>query len=149
MAKTISFPEFIKKIAVRTKLSEKSVRKVYNALFELTTEELRFADSIKLKRFGTFYTVNRGGCDKRVPNPDGTCTMKYIEPYQVVKFKPSAEIVNYANGRLVDKTSKRRERMKQLTKKDIKLLNYKSEDKDRNLESAVEKLLKEKENGEG
>ena len=147
MAKTITFPEFIKKLSIRTNLSEKSVRKVYNALFELTTEELRFADSVKLKRFGTFYTLNRGGHDKRVPNPDGTTTMKYIEPYQIVRFKPSGEFVNYANGRLVDKTSKRRQRNRQLTKNDIKLLNYKSEDKERNLVAAIERLAKEKMNG--
>ena len=141
MAKSITFPELMKKLAIRTKLSEKTVRKVYDALFELTSEELRFADTIKLKRFGVFYTVNKGGYDKRVPNVDGTCTMKYIEPYQIVKFKPSGEFTNYANGRFIDKESRRREREKRLSKNDIKLLNYKSDDKDRNLEVAVGEVL--------
>ena len=44
----------MRRLAEKSRLSEKTVRKVYNNLFELVTEELRFADEVKLKRFGTF-----------------------------------------------------------------------------------------------
>lgn len=142
MAKSLRFTEYIKKVANRAKLSERSVRKVYDAMFEIVTEELRFADEIRLKRFGTFYTVQKGGTDKRIPNPDGSWSVRYIEPYQNVKFKPSGEFKNYINGKLIDKESKRRERNNKLTRNEKKLLRYKTDDRDRNLAMAIEKLSK-------
>ena len=111
-------------------------------MFEIVTEELRFADEIRLKRFGTFYTVQKGGTDKRIPNPDGSWSVRYIEPYQNVRFKPSGEFKNYINGRLIDKESKRRERNNKLTRNEKKLLRYKTDDRDRNLAMAIEKLSK-------
>lgn len=142
MARSLRFTEYIKKVANRAKLSERSVRKVYDAMFEIVTEELRFADEIRLKRFGTFYTVQKGGTDKRIPNPDGSWSVRYIEPYQNVRFKPSGEFKNYINGRLIDKESKRRERNNKLTRNEKKLLRYKTDDRDRNLAMAIEKLSK-------
>lgn len=142
MARSLRFTEYIKKVANRAKLSERSVRKVYDAMFEIVTEELRFADEIKLKRFGTFYTVQKGGTDKRIPNPDGSWSVRYIEPYQNVRFKPSGEFKNYINGKLIDKESKRRERNNKLTRNEKKLLRYKTDDRDRNLAMAIEKLSK-------
>lgn len=142
MARSLRFTEYIKKVANRTKLSERSVRKVYDAMFEIVTEELRFADEIRLKRFGTFYTVQKGGTDKRIPNPDGSWSVRYIEPYQNVRFKPSGEFKNYINGKLIDKESKRRERNNKLTRNEKKLLRYKTDDRDRNLAMAIEKLSK-------
>ena len=142
MARSLRFTEYIKKVANRAKLSERSVRKVYDAMFEIVTEELRFADEIRLKRFGTFYTVQKGGTDKRIPNPDGSCSVRYIEPYQNVRFKPSGEFKNYINGKLIDKESKRRERNNKLTRNEKKLLRYKTDDRDRNLAMAIEKLSK-------
>lgn len=47
MARSLRFTEYIKKVANRAKLSERSVRKVYDAMFEIVTEELRFADEIR------------------------------------------------------------------------------------------------------
>lgn len=142
MARSLRFTEYIKKVANRAKLSERSVRKVYDAMFEIVTEELRFADEIRLKRFGTFYTVQKGGTDKRIPNPDGSWSVRYIEPYQNVRFKPSGEFKNYINGKLIDKESKRRERNNKLTRNEKKLLRYKTDDRDRNLALAIEKLSK-------
>lgn len=142
MARSLRFTEYIKKVANRAKLSERSVRKVYDAMFEIVTEELRFADEIRLKRFGTFYTVQKGGTDKRIPNPDGSWSVRYIEPYQNVRFKPSGEFKNYINGKLIDKESKRRERNNTLTRNEKKLLRYKTDDRDRNLAMAIEKLSK-------
>ena len=142
MARSLRFTEYIKKVANRAKLSERSVRKVYDAMFEIVTEELRFADEIRLKRFGTFYTVQKGGTDKRIPNPDGSWSVRYIEPYQNVKFKPSGEFKNYINGKLIDKESKRRERNNKLTRNEKKLLRYKTDDRERNLAMAIEKLSK-------
>lgn len=142
MARSLRFTEYIKKVANRAKLSERSVRKVYDAMFEIVAEELRFADEIRLKRFGTFYTVQKGGTDKRIPNPDGSWSVRYIEPYQNVRFKPSGEFKNYINGKLIDKESKRRERNNKLTRNEKKLLRYKTDDRDRNLAMAIEKLSK-------
>ena len=142
MARSLRFTEYIKKVANRAKLSERSVRKVYDAMFEIVTEELRFADEIRLKRFGTFYTVQKGGTDKRIPNPDGSWSVRYIEPYQNVRFKPSGEFKNYINGKLIDKESKRRERNNKLTRNEKRLLRYKTDDRDRNLAMAIEKLSK-------
>ena len=142
MARSLRFTEYIKKVANRAKLSERSVRKVYDAMFEIVTEELRFADEIRLKRFGTFYTVQKGGTDKRIPNPDGSWSVRYIEPYQNVRFKPSGEFKNYINGKLIYKESKRRERNNKLTRNEKKLLRYKTDDRDRNLAMAIEKLSK-------
>ena len=142
MARSLRFTEYIKKVANRAKLSERSVRKVYDAMFEIVTEELRFADEIRLKRFGTFYTVQKGGTDKRIPNPDGSWSVRYIEPYQNVRFKPSGEFKNYINGKLIDKESKRRERNNKLTRNEKKLVRYKTDDRDRNLAMAIEKLSK-------
>lgn len=142
MARSLRFTEYIKKVANRARLSERSVRKVYDAMFEIVTEELRFADEIRLKRFGTFYTVQKGGTDKRIPNPDGSWSVRYIEPYQNVRFKPSGEFKNYINGKLIDKESKRRERNNKLTRNEKKLLRYKTDDRDRNLAMAIEKLSK-------
>lgn len=147
MGKSIRFSDLMTTLANRTKLSEKTVRKVYNALFEIVAEELRFSDEVRLKRFGVFSTVQRGGRDRPVPRPDGTIEMRYIEPYQKIKFKPAGEFTNYANGKLVDKESKKRKRKGKLTKNETRLLNYKTDDKDKNLELAIEKIMED--NGDG
>ena len=147
MGKSIRFSDLMTTLANRTKLSEKTVRKVYNALFEIVAEELRFSDEVRLKRFGVFSTVQRGGKDRPVPRPDGTIEMRYIEPYQKIKFKPAGEFTNYANGKLVDKESKKRKRKGKLTKNETRLLNYKTDDKDKNLELAIEKIMED--NGHG
>ena len=148
MAKSLRFTDFIKKLAIRCRLKEKTVRKVYDNMFELIAEELRFADEIHLKRFGTFSTVQRGGKDKKVPQPDGSFMYMYIEPYQKIRFKPAAEFTNYANGKIVDKESKKRERKGMLTKNEKKLLRYKTDDRDRNLSIAIDKLLEDVKDGE-
>lgn len=147
MGKSIRFSDLMTTLANRTKLSEKTVRKVYNALFEIVAEELRFSDEVRLKRFGVFSTVQRGGRDRPVPRPDGTIEMRYIEPYQKIRFKPAGEFTNYANGKLVDKESKKRKRKGKLTKNETRLLNYKTDDKDKNLELAIEKIMED--NGYG
>ena len=54
MGKPIGFTELMKRLATKVKLSDKTVRKVYDNLFLLVSEELRFAGTVKLKRFGTF-----------------------------------------------------------------------------------------------
>lgn len=147
MGKSIRFSDLMTTLANRTKLSEKTVRKVYNALFEIVAEELRFSDEVRLKRFGVFSTVQRGGRDRPVPRPDGTIEMKFIEPYQKIRFKPAGEFTNYANGKLVDKESKKRKRKGKLTKNETRLLNYRTDDKDKNLELAIEKIMED--NGDG
>ena len=147
MGKSIRFSDLMTTLANRTKLSEKTVRKVYNALFEIVAEELRFSDEVRLKRFGVFSTVQRGGKDRPVPRPDGTIEMRYIEPYQKIRFKPAGEFTNYANGKLVDKESKKRKRKGKLTKNETRLLNYKTDDKDKNLELAIEKIMEDNGNG--
>lgn len=147
MAKPIGFTEFMKRLTNKCKLSEKTVRKVYDNLFLLTSEELRFAGSVKLKRFGTFTIVQKGGKDKVVPKPDGSFENMFIEPYYAIKFKPSGEFMNYVNGRLVDKESRKRERRGILTKSEKALLNLKVDDKEKNLDIALERLAKDIKNG--
>ena len=43
MAKPIGFTELMKRLANKSKVSEKTVRKVYDNLFLLVSEELRFS----------------------------------------------------------------------------------------------------------
>lgn len=148
MGRAIGFTEFMKRLSNKTKLSEKTVRKVYDNLFLLMAEELRFAGSVKLRRIGTFTIKQNGGKDKNVPNPDGTVSRVYIEPYFTIRFKPTGEFINYVNGRLVNKDSKKRERKNALTKNEKALLRYKTGDRERDLEIALEKLAEEVKNGE-
>lgn len=148
MGRAIGFTDFMKRLSSRTKLSEKTVRKVYDNFFLLLAEELRFSGEMRLKRIGTFTTEQRGGKDRNVPRPDGTMERLYIEPYYTIKFKPTPEFKNYVNGRIVDKDSKKRERAGKLTKSEKSLLKYKTDDKERNLEIALEKLAEEVKNGE-
>lgn len=148
MAKTLSFTEFMKRLSNKTKLSEKTVRKVYDNLFLLMSEELRFAGTVKLKRIGTFTIKQNGGRDKIVPRPDGSVESVFIEPYYTIRFKPAAEFINYVNGRLVNKDSKKRERKGMLTQNEKKLLKFKTDDRERNLEIALEKIAEEVKNGE-
>ena len=148
MGRAIGFTDFMKRLATRSKLSEKSVRKVYDNLFLLLAEELRFCGEMRLKRFGVFSIEQRGGKDRNVPRPDGTVERLYIEPYYTIKFKPAPEFKNYVNGKLVDKDSKKRERAGKLTNGEKKLLKYKTDDKERNLQIALEKLAEEVKNGE-
>ena len=143
MGKPIGFTELMKRLATKVKLSDKTVRKVYDNLFLLVSEELRFAGTVKLKRFGTFTLQQRGGRDKNVPRPDGSINRVYVEPYYTIKFKPAAEFTNYANGRMVDKESKKRMRNGTLTKSEKKLLKYNTDDRERNLEMALEKIAEE------
>lgn len=147
MARAIGFTDFIKRLATRTKLSEKTVRKVYDNLFLLLSEELRFSGEMRLKRFGVFSIEQRGGRDRNVPRPDGTIERLYIEPYYTIKFKPAPEFKNYVNGKIVDKESKKRERAGKLTKNEKKLLKYKTDDRERNLEIELERLAEEVKNG--
>ena len=147
MGKPIGFTELMKRLATRVKLSDKTVRKVYDNLFLLVSEELRFAGTVKLKRFGTFTLHQRGGRDKNIPRPDGSVNRVYVEPYYTIKFKPAGEFINYANGRMTDKESKKRMRNGTLTKSDKKLLNYNTDDRERNIEMALEKIEKKIKNG--
>ena len=109
MARSLRFTEYIKKVANRAKLSERSVRKVYDAMFEIVTEELRFADEIRLKRFGTFYTVQKGGTDKRTINLQGTkrscCATRRtieIEIWQWRLRSYQKENKGYGKGKIYD-----------------------------------------------
>ena len=147
MGRPIRFTDLMRRLAEKSKLSEKTVRKVYNNLFELVTEELRFADEVKLKRFGTFYTIDRGGHDKKVPRPDGTLELK-LSNHTRIGFKPAAEMMNYTNGRIVDKESKKRERKGQLTKNEKKLLKYRPHNDDYAFEVELEQFMERKRNGE-
>ena len=52
------------------------------------------------------------------------------------------------NGKLVHKDSKKRERKGALTKSDKALLKYTTDDRERNLDIALEKLAEEVKNGE-
>lgn len=148
MGRAIGFTELMKRLSNKTKLSEKTVRKVYDNLFLLMSEELRFAGSVKLKRIGVFTVRQNGGRDKTVPRPDGSVERVFIEPYYTVKFKPAAEFLNYVNGKLVNKDSKKRERKGALTKNEKALLKYTTQDKERNLDMALQKLAEEVKNGE-
>ena len=148
MGRAIGFTELMKRLSNKTKLSEKTVRKVYDNLFLLMSEELRFAGSVKLKRIGVFTVRQNGGRDKTVPRPDGSVERVFIEPYYTIKFKPSAEFLNYVNGKLVNKDSKKRERKGALTKNEKALLKYTTQDKERNLDMALQKLAEEVKNGE-
>lgn len=148
MGRAIGFTELMKRLSNKTKLSEKTVRKVYDNLFLLMSEELRFAGSVKLKRIGVFTVKQNGGRDRTVPRPDGSVERVFIEPYYTVKFKPAAEFINYVNGRLVNKDSKKRERQGALTKNEKALLKYTTQDKERNLDMALQKLAEEVKNGE-
>lgn len=148
MGRAIGFTELMKRLSNKTKLSEKTVRKVYDNLFLLMSEELRFAGSVKLKRIGVFTVRQNGGRDKTVPRPDGSVERVFIEPYYTVKFKPAAEFLNYVNGKLVNKDSKKRERKGSLTKNEKALLKYTTQDKERNLDMALQKLAEEVKNGE-
>src|SRR5574344_1121391 len=134
MGKPIGFTELMKRLATKVKLSDKTVRKVYDNLFLLVSEELRFAGTVKLKRFGTFTLQQKGGRDKNVPSPDGSVKRLYIEPYYTIKFKPAAEF-------------KKRMRNGTLTKSEKKLLNYNTDDRERNLEMALEKIAEEVRHG--
>ena len=147
MGRAIGFTELMKRLSTKTKLSEKTVRKVYDNLFLLMSEELRFAGSVKLKRIGVFTVRQNGGRDKTVPRPDGSVERVFIEPYYTVKFKPAAEFLNYVNGKLVNKDSKKRERKGALTKNEKALLKYTTQDKERNLDMALQKLAEEVKNG--
>lgn len=148
MGRAIGFTELMKRLSNKTKLSEKTVRKVYDNLFLLMSEELRFAGSVKLKRIGVFTVKQNGGRDRTVPRPDGSVERVFIEPYYTVKFKPAAEFLNYVNGRLVNKDSKKRERQGALTKSEKALFKYTTQDKERNLDMALQKLAEEVKNGE-
>lgn len=147
MAKPIGFTELMKRLANKSKVSEKTVRKVYDNLFLLVSEELRFSGTVRLKRFGTFTIKQSGGKDRIIPKPDGSFVSMFVEPYYNIKFKPSGEFINYINGRLVDKESKKRERNGTLTKNEKALQKLKVEDNERNLDIALERLAKEINNG--
>ena len=56
--------------------------------------------------------------------------------------------INYVNGKLVHKDAKKRERKGTLTKSDKALLKYTTDDRERNLDIALEKLAEEVKNGE-
>lgn len=148
MGRAIGFTELMRRLSNKAKLSEKTVRKVYDNLFLLISEELRFAGSVKLKRIGVFSVKQNGGRDKIVPKPDGSVESMFIEPYYTIKFKPAPEFINYVNGKLVHKDAKKRERKGTLTKSDKALLKYTTDDRERNLDIALEKLAEEVKNGE-
>ena len=55
--------------------------------------------------------------------------------------------MNYTNGKIVDKESKKRLRKGALTKSEQKLLKYKPEDKERAFEVELDKFMERKRNG--
>lgn len=138
-ARSLSFTEFMKQLSIKSRLNEKTVRRVYDQLFLLLAKELRISGEMRLKRFGTFYCEERGGKDMIIPQPDGSVIRQYIEPHVNVKFKPAAEFTNYANGRLVDKESKKRLRKGELTKSEKALLKRNTANRDEELEQLLRK----------
>ena len=51
--------EFVRKVAVRTRLSQKVVADVLNTSHRLVEEELRSGGTVQFPGFGTFYTRER------------------------------------------------------------------------------------------
>lgn len=142
--KSLAFTDFMKQLALRSKLQEKTVRKVYNELFLLLAKELRISGEMRLKRFGTFYCEERGGKDMVIPQPDGSVIRKYVEPHMNIKFRPAAEFTNYANGKIVDKESKKRLRKGQLTKSERALIKRSTKNRDETLERMLREYKEEK-----
>ena len=67
----LSYNELIQILSLNTNLSNKAVEKVYKALIEFLTEELKINGKIKLKWFGFLYSDILEGGERKLPTRDG------------------------------------------------------------------------------
>lgn len=93
----LSYNELIQILSLNTNLSNKAVEKVYKALIEFLTEELKINGKIKLKWFGFLYSDILEGGERKLPTRDGQMVRRYCPPKRKVRFVPSTVLLANLN----------------------------------------------------
>lgn len=98
---TINKATFFKLLSLRSGISEKSVKMVYNALIDLVMESLQMNNKIDLPNFVSFKSKILAGGTRLVPDPvNKEPVKKYCKPSVMVSVKMSPmfkrTIRNYA-----------------------------------------------------
>jgi nucleoid DNA-binding protein len=107
--KKTPFPDFIKLLAYRSKLSEKTVRKVYSELINLIEDELKMNNLVYLRGLGVISLKYIEAQDRYIPNRQTGCSTKhYCEPTIMLHMNFSKalkdKIKNYINNSVEIKT---------------------------------------------
>lgn len=142
MAKILTHIEFIEKWADKCRLSEKTMKKVYQNMEEIIKEEVRVNGSFRLRNIGLIYVKVVGGYDAPIPNPlGGLKQTEFITVRNVPKFKFSDNFKDYVSGHAgITKEYKKRVKTGTLTKQDKKLKRKLQEEKN----ATVRGMLKQK-----
>ena len=85
----LNYNELMTLLSIRTRLSEKSVKKVYQALIEYLIEDLKTNGKTRLKWLGTFDSYVTEGGVRMIPVGNGKRVEKYCSPKRKVKFTPA------------------------------------------------------------
>lgn len=137
MSKPITKRQFFEILASRSKLSEKTVRKLYDVMFKLIIEELKFNGEIDLPSICKIRAVNRKGKDMYVPN----IGMTYVHERIGIQFKVKDALVDFVNGIGLSKSAKKTARKGKITKRDIEIRNLKFEDRKKNFNNIINQVL--------
>lgn len=110
-------------------------------------EEVRFNECLDIKNFGLFYGTQMGGKD--VKRPDGRYV--FLPPYIQLRFIPSSDLKNYANGSIIARDSKKNMKRGTIPKSKRYLEKYSKENQMREFDATFKEILekKEKQDGEG
>lgn len=136
--KALSRPLFFKMLANRSKLAEKTVRRVYEEMFLLVAEELRMNGVFELPDICKITTKQQGGIDKKTFGE-----YMFVEAYEALKFKGRNRLLDYVNGRAVSKEAKKRRKSGRLSKSDIKLRNLTYEQRQQDFGTYLDRLEQE------
>lgn len=135
LSKTLFFELWAK----RSGLSVKTIKKVYEQMFLLMAEELKFNGEFELPDICRIETVSMGGKDRRMFD----IGYVFVEAYEGIKFKVKDKLLDFVNGRAVSDTAKRRKKTNRLSTSDIKLKNLTYEQRKDDFESYLNSLEEE------
>ena len=87
---TVSVKDLIKKTSERTRFTQKDVSEVVHAYNELLAEQMGKGRRIYLPDIGTFFSVDRPGMERVIPNAFGRGPQTISVPaHKALRFKPA------------------------------------------------------------
>ncbi len=92
----MNYSELVKKVAQNAKLPKAAIDRILKAFADVTIEELRKKDRLRIKGFGIFSVSLRRS--RKVRNPR-TGDILITPPRNVVKFKAAASIIRLLSER--------------------------------------------------
>lgn len=85
----MSYADLIIRVAKKSNVKTSTTQRIIENLIVSIGEDLYIKGECKLLNLGTFKADSYGGTDKPVPTKQGESKLIYVEPFIIIRFKPS------------------------------------------------------------